>query len=258
MFPFLQLSYRSTYYALFGKIEKQITEAMHPPPPPVEAAPQPEGQDAQAVEAPPPPPQQQQQRAEDRGIWATIRGVTQFIAGIFGEDNEVVVQAEVRVANGNGELNADDEAQIEAELVLLAQEVEREAAEIANLDQNPAAEAGDIPQVQPQPNDAEDQPAENNAQRTTISDVINNVTTSLLVPVICFGMGELLRVTLPSRLVSRPTWGRPHGLLQERWGRSLVGGCLYVVVKDMLYLYGRYRWTYLRHQRKVVNVKRRR
>jgi hypothetical protein len=68
-------------------------------------------------------------------------------------------------------------------------------------------------------------------------------------------MGDILALTLPSRLVD-PNFGSRtvvsivgifgrkvnyitghKGLLKEKWGRSLVGGCLFVVLKDAVMLY---------------------
>jgi hypothetical protein len=68
-------------------------------------------------------------------------------------------------------------------------------------------------------------------------------------------MGDILALTLPSRLVD-PNFGSrtvstlgifgrttgkfnltTKGILKEKWGRSLVGGCLFVVLKDAVVLY---------------------
>jgi hypothetical protein len=102
-----------------------------------------------------------------------------------------------------------------------------------------------------------------------MSDIANNAATSLLLPTISFCMGELLRLTLPKGWVSSPTSSRnsyyrratttaPTGLLQKQWGRSLVGGCLFIVLKDMFLLYAKYRKVEVKKKRRVRNVKRRR
>jgi hypothetical protein len=70
-------------------------------------------------------------------------------------------------------------------------------------------------------------------------------------------MGELIRATLPKARVTRG-WRRPAGLLQEQWGRSLVGGCLFVVLKDAIALYTKYRRVQVKANRRVRNVERRR
>ena len=42
-------------------------------------------------------------------------------------------------------------------------------------------------------------------------------------------------------------------LLQEKWGRSLVGGCLFVVLKDAVMLYARWRMVEMHRKRRVVD-----
>ncbi|KAI1467610.1 uncharacterized protein F4812DRAFT_430156 [Daldinia caldariorum] len=85
----------------------------------------------------------------------------------------------------------------------------------------------------------------------------NFLAGSLLFPGVCYGMGELLRYVLPSRLVNRPASGFPTGLLQERWGRSLVGGCLFVVLKDVFFLWVKYRRIMTRSSRRIRNAENR-
>lgn len=48
---------------------------------------------------------------------------------------------------------------------------------------------------------------------------------------------------------------RPSGLLQERWGRSIVGGCLLVVFKDALMLYVKWRMVQQHRLRRVLDYK---
>ena len=94
------------------------------------------------------------------------------------------------------------------------------------------------------------------------SALLNFLAGSLLMPGVCCGMGELMRRLLPRRLVTRPGTtapgavgvGTPTGLLQERWGRSLVGGCLFVVVRDAFTLYLEYRRAVSRSRRRIRNV----
>ena len=122
---------------------------------------------------------------------------------------------------------------------------------------------------QQQPNDAEDadpavaaaaaERARNQVEEWMIdvdgTTVMNFLAGSLLLPRVWGGMGDLLRLLLPRRLVTRPRGASaPTGLLQERWGRSLVAGCLYVVVRDAIALYVKYRRTVDRPRRRVRNV----
>lgn len=79
-------------------------------------------------------------------------------------------------------------------------------------------------------------------------------------------MGELLQATLPSKLVTRSVSiglnntrvVRTTGLLQEKWGRTLVGGCLFIVLKDALILYSKWRKAKTQGQRKILDYTKKR
>lgn len=81
-----------------------------------------------------------------------------------------------------------------------------------------------------------------------LHSVSNSLVSALSLPGVCFVMGEALRVTLPG--------SRQHGLLKQQWGRSLVGGCMYVVMKDVVRLYAKHRKVQALANRKVKNVDR--
>lgn len=88
--------------------------------------------------------------------------------------------------------------------------------------------------------------------------IVSGVVLSLLHPTICFGMGEVLRWTLPRSWTAPRSWARtPTGLLQQQWGRSLVGGCVYVVLRDAFKLYAKYRQVQVKTNRKIKSVPRR-
>ncbi|KAL1855700.1 hypothetical protein VTK73DRAFT_8520 [Phialemonium thermophilum] len=290
LYPFVQFTYSNLYWEFFGSLEKRLNRALRgrpaedePPQQPArqrDAVQQGEQQGEQQQQQ-----QQQQQGEEEEGLGAVLWGLGNAVVGLFRDEHEVVVQAEVVHVDDEhqDEFNEEDEdAQIEAELERLEREVvgdqaaaEEQGQEDRHEGQNEGAEAGAADGVvvaQPQqegqaqdpiPAPPPPPPEENNNNNnrianTTLTDIVNNVVTSLLYPCICFGMGELLRLTLPRRLVTRPSFGRPTGLLQERWGRSLAGGCLYVVLKDAFLLYAKYRRVYVKQHRKIRNVERRR
>ncbi|TLD19187.1 hypothetical protein PspLS_09863 [Pyricularia sp. CBS 133598] len=151
--------------------------------------------------------------------------------------------------------------------VVLGQEPEVQAEnaapqpQVPGTDQAAAQEAADPPPaIQParQPPVQQDQPAEQPRQRrvegagiSTWSRIINGTVSALLMPQISFAMGEALRLTLPARWVSKQ--GEPKGLLQHTWGRSLVGTCLFVVLRDAVSLYVKYRRVQAIKNRTVKN-----
>ncbi|KAM0348705.1 hypothetical protein ACHAPU_004142 [Fusarium lateritium] len=103
-------------------------------------------------------------------------------------------------------------------------------------------------------------PARRPGLGTILSGVSNAIVSALILPGVSFAMGELLRLALPKQWtaassLSQGSTMRP-GLLQQQWGRSLVGGCLYVVIKDVLRLYTKYRKVSAMNNRRVKNVDR--
>lgn len=79
---------------------------------------------------------------------------------------------------------------------------------------------------------------------------------ALVFPGISAAMGALLQVALPRSWTMPPSsrWDRHSaGFLQSRFGRSIVGGCLFVVLKDTLMLYSRYRLAQDHKMRRIVD-----
>ncbi len=88
-------------------------------------------------------------------------------------------------------------------------------------------------------------------------DVIDTVVGALFFPTISASMGALLSLCLPRSWTAKPSglWPRPVGLLQGRFGRSLVGGVLFVVLKDAVGLYSKYRLAREHSERRIVDWK---
>jgi len=98
-------------------------------------------------------------------------------------------------------------------------------------------------------------------QNTSVGQLASTIMGAMFFPAVSSLMGDLLRVTLPSRLVTKPTLSglddaltmHATGLLQEKWGRTLVGGCLFVVLKDALILYSKWRKARTQGQRRILD-----
>ncbi|EEH04905.1 RING finger domain-containing protein [Histoplasma capsulatum G186AR] len=97
------------------------------------------------------------------------------------------------------------------------------------------------------------------------SNIADTVLGALLFPVISASMGGVLKMALPKAWTTVPsvaTSSSPileasrYGLLQSRWGRSVVGGCLFVLLKDALVLYCRWKLANTHRKRKVLNYDR--
>lgn len=126
-----------------------------------------------------------------------------------------------------------------------------------------------LPELQPAPAQQEPQRrghAVDRAVRYSIRDLTSTILGALLLPSVSWAAGELLRLALPKAWTVMAGPSRhfifapslrlgPAGLMQERWGRSLVGGVAWVVLKDMFRLYVKYRRAAIRPLRRVPNVK---
>lgn len=123
-----------------------------------------------------------------------------------------------------------------------------------------------IQAAQPDPQAAA-QPA-GGERRLTFSPtaIAETVLGALIFPTIAELSGNLLKLALPTawttpgQVVKTGWFGskgsvRPgsKGLLQEKWGRSLVGGCLFVVVKDAVMLYVKWRMARMHRERRVLD-----
>ena len=98
-----------------------------------------------------------------------------------------------------------------------------------------------------------------------VKGTLESVIGALIFPSVAAAMGELLKHTLPKSWVMPPIitgrfggrrLGSPTGLLQQKWGRSLIGGCLFVVAKDALMLYVRWKMAQGHRKRKVLDFDR--
>lgn len=86
------------------------------------------------------------------------------------------------------------------------------------------------------------------------------VLGALVFPAISAAVGGLLKQVLPTSWTTPTTIlerSRP-GLLQTRWGRSVVGGCAFVLLKDALVLYCRWKLAQTHRRRKVLNYDKKR
>lgn len=88
---------------------------------------------------------------------------------------------------------------------------------------------------------------------TSLADAILG---ALIFPSIAAAVGEALKYALPQAWVNSPRVGKPTGFLQARWGRSILGGCLFVGVKDAVMLYVRWRMAQNHRMRRVLDYNR--
>lgn len=117
-------------------------------------------------------------------------------------------------------------------------------------------------QPRPQQNPAPPPPQEERLLSFSTNSLAQTVMSAILFPTIASVSGDLLTHILPLSWTTLPTskWGmgrgRATGLLQNKWGRSVVGGCLFVVVKDAVMLYVRWKMARQHQRRHVVDYDR--
>ena len=150
----------------------------------------------------------------------------------------------------DNERNRGQEQVNDAELADVRAEVEAAIQEEQGRQGNAQQEQGDG-NADPAPNRNGGQ---NRAQNVVVatSRVADAMMGSLCFPLVASAMGLLLRLGLPQKWTTSVRGSTP-GILQTRWGRSIVGGCLFVVLKDSLFLYARYRTARDHRLRKVMN-----
>ncbi|KAH6718776.1 hypothetical protein BKA61DRAFT_731332 [Leptodontidium sp. MPI-SDFR-AT-0119] len=86
-------------------------------------------------------------------------------------------------------------------------------------------------------------------QDVSAAHVATTVMGALAFPAISSAMGEIIKATVPAKWMDR----LGGGLLRQKWGRSVVGGCLFVVLKDVVSLYVKWRKAQDFGKRKVLD-----
>lgn len=150
------------------------------------------------------------------------------------------------------------------------------APPLDNDDQAPQVaegEAAPAPNVPAQPRQQRGGVRRERGIAFSTTSLVDTILGALIFPSIAATMGELLRISLPTTWVTPPkgaittSWlggwlgagalqggkGRPTGFLQTRWGRSLVGGCMFVGIKDAVMLYVRWKMAQNHRRRKVLD-----
>ncbi|KAL8934076.1 MAG: hypothetical protein Q9216_006084 [Gyalolechia sp. 2 TL-2023] len=91
-----------------------------------------------------------------------------------------------------------------------------------------------------------------------VSAIVHTMIGALAFPAVAASMGGLISIFLPRTWRTPPSmWDRrPLGFLQSRFGRSVVGGCLFLFLKDSISLYSKYRLAQDHLHRRVLDYDR--
>lgn len=288
--PWVSFSYNRLYHDVFGAYERRLNKALrgrgvpNEEPPAIDENNNGGGQQINGAAE-----EGAADEDEDDGYIAQALRVGNAVLDMIGDDDDEVVVAGIEAQIEHGE----DEQAVVQELPDEVNElagadgdqgivvVGEDDTEAPGQPARPAAgvgnnEAADPPPAigierQQAPNNNNNNPAAdgNNNQApeepireargtsTTFIDLVNSVVSALTFPLVCWASGEVLRHTLPTHWVTRPHPRVVTGLLQEQWGRSLVGGAVFIVARDMVNLYTKHRRVEVRKHRRVRNVPRR-
>lgn len=285
--PWVSFSYNRIYFDLFGPYERRLNKALRGRGIPGEDVAAAEGNNGGVQQVNAGADNAAPLEEEDEGYFAQALRVGNAVLNMIGDDNndeEIVAEIELQIGP------EEDEQQVVQDLQHEIDELNEIVAGNHRGPGNVAVEGEDAPEPQqvgeigedgdaaePPPAiriepRAEAQPAQNanNNQQapeepireargtsTTLTDLVNGVVSALTFPLVCWASGEVLRHTLPNSWVTRPNPRELTGILQEQWGRSLVGGAMFIVARDMVNLYTKHRQVEVRKHRRVRNVPRR-
>lgn len=158
-----------------------------------------------------------------------------------GGDAQIVFELEVNIG-------ADEE-----------EEGDQEAAPAPNVPMNPdqqgPAQNGNV-QNNGNGNNANANPQVHHQVQEIVEgfSLSSTILGALVFPSVAAGMGQLLSYALPKSWMSNANMmrGRP-GLLRDQWGRSVVGGAIFIVLKDALMLYSIWKRAQTHKQRRIVD-----
>lgn len=286
--PWVSFSYNRLYHDIFGAYERRLNKALRGRGVPTEellAADENNNGGEQQINGA--ADEAAAVQDEDDGYFAQALRVGNAVLNMMGDDNndeEVVAEIELQIGPGEDEQAVVQELQDELNelagaegdqgIIVVNEDGAEEPAQPAGEGNDEAADPPPAIQIERQqaPNNDNNPAADGNNNNnqapeepireargtsTTLTDLVNGVVSALTFPLVCWASGEVLRYTLPTHWVTRPHPRVVTGLLQEQWGRSLVGGAVFIVARDMVNLYTKHRRVEVRKHRRVRNVPRR-
>jgi len=276
--PFVHTAYATIYAGLFGSLEERLNRALHGRPATDQQLPAQEGDGQAAAEGGDAPPAQ---RPAGLGhYWVSLLILTRALHLLFQDDipRERGAPGDDNAAQGGGEIHGGEDGEAAADGGELVNGIPV-GPQIPRMGDIPNEEDAREPQHAPEPEPQQQgqnqlaaaaEPARQQQQRnqdarrrqpaedlgiTPFHSVTNGLATTLLFPAISYGIGEIIRYVTPRSWSRRPSFRKPAtGLLQYRWGRSLMGGFLFFVLRDAFALFYTYRRVQVKQARKVRNV----
>ena len=195
---------------------------------------------------------------------------TQWDKAVQRKPREGETEEDVAAAQQEQQLEGQGVLDFELEFVEVGQERELPPQQAAGAENANA----DAPAVDANGDQAGQAPAQQPARRIdrnweihrniTTASVLSKLMGALFFPAISSIMGDILSHTLPKTWVTKqgerlglrfgiPTGEGSKGFLQEKWGRTIAGGCLFVVLKDVVTLYCKWKKARDFGKRRIVD-----
>lgn len=148
--------------------------------------------------------------------------------------------------NDVGNFEVDGAPPVDAAVVGVVEGQQQEG--VANVPQQVGAEGAQVPGRQQPQNANGNQPAANGDNENwqirrdvPLRQIMIHTMGALFFPTVASYSGEVLNYALPTSLTSsriglrNTSWH--SSLLRAKWGRTIIGGCLFVLLKDAVTLY---------------------
>jgi hypothetical protein len=183
-------------------------------------------------------------------------------------------------SNNEGDAHGDNPADVDEdgfdlEINMAVEDIVEEEAHAANAAQpdpalpvdqfdaaqvpaNADAQAQQDPQA-PAPQPAANGPIEHRHERQihlSPTRIAESVLGAIAFPFVSAALGDILRLVLPTSWTTRSASVRVGPFLANRWARSIVGGCAYVVLRDAVMLYVRWKMVQQHRRRRVCEFDR--
>ena len=166
------------------------------------------------------------------------------------QGDDITNNADVAADENNGLDGVLDLEMAPVDILADDEVLPRPGSPASRAQHRPAREPDQPQPAAPPPAAGEQRPSE---LRINALGIVYQVIGSLVFPTISASVGALLSLCLPPSWSKPPSMGRSTGLLQTRFGRSLVGGMLFVGIKDAMVFYSRYLLAREHRERRVLD-----
>lgn len=237
--PYIRTTYNELYKYSFSELESQWDTAVQRKPR--------EGETAEQIAA------EQQGQGDERGFFdieVELVEEDDAIPDLVAPERAAEERGEAMLEQMQREIDAENgDANENREMEEAVRGAQRDVEALREQIQQAGEQINQVRQVGEQIDQARQRRERRNGngngweirQNISTAQVASTVMGALFFPAISSIMGDLLKIALPAKWVTKEggRWGvkASKGMLKEKWGRTIIGGCLFVVLKDAVTLY---------------------